>query len=373
MIMKDKYKVVIVGFAHVHINDVAKHFYEHPRIDLCGAADVPPHIPEMKPGAIYTREWNIDYCCKNYNIPKFDDWKQMLDEVKPDLCVVNSENCYHVQITEECAKRGIGVSIEKPMATTMSDAMKMYRIVKKYGTFYMVNWPITWNPGLQTVKRMVDDGAIGKVIEIKTRMGHTGPLGPGAKHKIAETSEPMTEAEKCSTWWHQHDCGGGAMADYCCYGSIVSYWMAGKPAVAAMGMRVNSVHALADAEDNAAMIVRYPDCYAVLEGTWTTYNHTFKSPIVYGTKGALVGDYKTGKVQFYHTDGTVEDIENDPLPEELKDVACAYVHHMDTDEPIHYTAQPEFNLDAMAILDAGIRSSDSGKIELVNNLHWQIG
>lgn len=153
MIMKDKYKVVIVGFAHVHINDVAKHFYEHPRIDLCGAADVPPHMPEMKPGAIYTREWNIDYCCKNYNIPKFDDWKQMLDEVKPDLCVVNSENCYHVQITEECAKRGIGVSIEKPMATTMSDAMKMYRIVKKYGTFYMVNWPITWNPGLQTVKR----------------------------------------------------------------------------------------------------------------------------------------------------------------------------------------------------------------------------
>ena len=145
--MKDKYKVVIVGFAHVHINDVAKHFYEHPRIDLCGAADVPPHMPEMKPGAIYTREWNI-YCCKNYNIPKFDDWKQMLDEVKPDLCVVNSENCYHVQITEECAKRGIGVSIEKPMATTMSDAMKMYRIVKKYGTFYMVNWPITWNPGL---------------------------------------------------------------------------------------------------------------------------------------------------------------------------------------------------------------------------------
>lgn len=60
----------------------------------------------------------------------------------------------------------------------------------------MVNWPISWNPGLQTVKRMVDDGAIGKVIEIKTRMGHTGPLGPGAKHKIAETSEPMTEAEK---------------------------------------------------------------------------------------------------------------------------------------------------------------------------------
>ena len=165
---KEQYKVVIVGFAHVHINDVAKHFYDHPRIDLCACADVPPRVPELKPGAIYTREWNIDYCCKNYNMKKYDDWKVMLDEEKPDLCVVNSENFYHVEITEECAKRGIGVSIEKPMATTMSDAMKMYRIIKTYNTFYMVNWPITWNAGLQTVKRMVDEGVIGDIIEIKT-------------------------------------------------------------------------------------------------------------------------------------------------------------------------------------------------------------
>ena len=43
---------------------------------------------------------------------------------------------------------------------------------------------------------------------------------PGAKHKIAETAEPMTEEEKCSTWWHQTACGGGAMGDYCCYGAI---------------------------------------------------------------------------------------------------------------------------------------------------------
>ena len=370
---KDRYKVVIVGFAHVHINDVAGHFYGHPRIDLCGAADMPPAVPERRSDAVYTRAWNVEYCRKKYGVKLYGDWKQMLDETKPDLCVVSSENCFHVQITGECARRGIGVCIEKPMAATLSDAVGMYRAVRAYGTFCMVNWPITWNAGLQTVKRMVDEGFIGDIIEIKTRMGHTGPLGPGAKHHIDETAEPMTEIEKCSTWWHQTAAGGGAMADYCCYGSIVSCWMAGKSAVAAMGMRINSIHALADAEDNAAMLVRFPDCYAVLEGTWTTYNHTFKSPIVYGTKGALVGDYKTGKVQFYRTDGTVEDIENDVLPEHLKDIACAYVHHMDTGEPTPYTTRPEFNLDAMAVLDAGIRSAGSGKMEPVNNCHWQIG
>ena len=370
---KDQYKVVIVGFAHVHINEVAGHFHAHPRIDLCACADIPPLIPERRPGAVYTREWNIANCCSSYGLKKYDNWQKMLDEEKPDLCIVNSENSRHVMITEACAKRGIGVVLEKPMAASLSDAVKMYRIVKTYGTFFMVNWPITWNAGLHTLKRLAGSGVIGDIIEVKTRMGHTGPLGPGAKHHIAETAEPMTMAEKCSTWWHQHGSGGGAMADYCCYGAMISYWMIGQPAVSAMGMRSNSVYTLGDAEDSAAMMVRFPGCYAVLEGTWTTYDHTFKSPILYGTKGALVCDYKTGNVQLYRADGTVENIENDPMPEYLKDAACAYVHHMDTGEPVHCTSGLAYNLEAIAILDSGIRSAESGKMELVNDPSWQIG
>jgi predicted dehydrogenase len=163
------------------------------------------------------------------------------------------------------------------------------------------------------------------------------------------------------------------MADYCCYGAILAYWFAGCNAVAVSGMRLNSITTMGDAEDNAVMMVRFPNCYALLEGTWTTYNHTFKSPIVYCTKGSIAGDYKSDKVIFYNTDGQAEEIPNEPLPKKLLDVAEAFVHHMDTGEPLHYTTQPEFNLDALAILDAGIRSSDSGKVELVDNIHWRIG
>lgn len=162
------------------------------------------------------------------------------------------------------------------------------------------------------------------------------------------------------------------MADYCCYGSVVSCWYAGQPAMSAMGMRINSITTTGDAEDNSAMIVRFPSVYAVLEGTWTTINHTFKSPIVYGTKGAIVGDYKTGQVTVYHEDGAVEEIMNDPLPPALRNVACGYVEYRKTGN-LHFTALPEFNLQALAVLDAGLRSSETGKMELVNNHHWQIG
>lgn len=366
------YKVCIVGFAHVHINDVAAHFAEHPQIDLCGCADIAARVPELKPGAPYTREWNIQYVSEKFGVKVYDDWKEMIRTLKPDLCVVNSENCHHVEITEFCAKNGVGVCIEKPMATTLADGLKMARIAQTYGTLLMVNWPVTWNPGMHMVKKLIDQGVIGDVIQVKTRMGHTGPLGRGAKHKIEQTAEPMTETEKGSTWWHQSECGGGAMADYCCYGSVLSCWYAGQQAVAATGMRVNSMTLMGDAEDNSAMFVRFPSVYAVIEGTWTTVNHTFKTPIVYGTKGAIVGDYKTGKVVVYHEDNTVEEIVNDALPTELKDVACGYVHYRETGD-LHFTALPEFNLNALAVLDAGIRSADSGKTELVNSVHWRIG
>ena len=139
-----------------------------------------------------------------------------------------------------------------------------------------------------------------------------------------------------------------------------------------MGMRINSITTMGNAEDNAVMLVRYPECYVVIEGTWTTYNHTFKSPIVYGTNGALVGDYKTGSVQFYHTDGSVEDIEPDKMPEELKNIACAYVHHMDTGEQVYYTASLS-SISTHGNSRCRCHSADSGKMELVNNIHWQIG
>lgn len=370
---KDKYRVVVAGFAHVHINGVAAHFAAHPRLELCAGADLPALVPELKT-AIYTRKWNANFCAENFGLKIHQDWKAMLDAEKPDLCVVNSENAYHTLITEECARRNIGVCIEKPMAASLSDGLKMHRSALTHNSFLMVNWPITWNPGMHMVKKLIDQGRVGKIIEIKTRMGHTGPLGPGAKHRgVSEAAAPMTEEEKARTWWHQAACGGGAMADYCCYGSMLACWFAGKSAVSVSGMRINSITTLGDAEDNAAMLVRFSDLYAVVEGTWTTYDHTFSSPIVYGTQGAIVGDYKTGKVRVYGTDGSVEQIENDPLPAELENEACAYVHYMDCGAPLHLTAQPEFNLESLAILDAGIKSAESGRVELVNNIHWHIG
>jgi len=86
------------------------------------------------------------------------------------------------------------------------------------------------------------------------------------------------------------------MLDYCCYGALVSRWYIGEQAVAAMGMRANLDSQWGDGDDNAAMIVRFPAAMALLEGSWTTWDHGVPTgPIVYGTTGTLVVESRDGK------------------------------------------------------------------------------
>ena len=147
----------------------------------------------------------------------------MLDQEKPDLAVITCENAQHLEVMYECAVRGVNVSTEKPMAADLSMAMEMIRISNTYGVKMFVNWPVTWRPELHLMKDMLDEGKIGRILEFKIRVSHTGPLGDGAKHPgVKITAEPMTNEEKARTWWYQSKCGGGAMLDFCCYGAMMS-------------------------------------------------------------------------------------------------------------------------------------------------------
>jgi predicted dehydrogenase len=369
-----KYRAGIIGFGHMHINDVAAHYAEHPQVEWAACADTRPVVPELREAA-YTRGWNLKHALNNLGVPKaYDDYREMLEKEHLDIVIVCSENAQHPDVVEACAAVGTHVCVEKPMAASLSDALRMVRACQAAGTTCLVNWPITWSPSAQKGKQLIDQGVIGRVLEVKFRSGHTGPLGPGAAHAgVSETAAPMTGPERGATWWHQKATGGGAMLDYCCYGAMVSRWLIGEQATAAFGLKANLDSHWGDAEDNAAMLVRFPGAMALLEGSWTTLDHGVAGgPIVFGTTGTLVMGYNN-QVQVMRGHGMVETIECDPLPVDRNDVAKEFVHHLDTGEPLHKTLEMMFNLEAMAILDAGVRSADSGMMELVDSAAWRIG
>lgn len=373
--MNRTYRVGLIGFAHMHINNVAGLFAHHPQVEMVACADTPAAVPELRE-APYTRGWNMKHALENLGVPKaYDDYTGMLAEESLDLAICCSENAHHAPVTEACAAAGVNVCVEKPMAASFAEALRMSRAVQAAGTTLVVNWPMTWSPAARTAKRLLSEGVIGRILEVKLRLGHTGPLGPGAAHAgVDETAAPMTGPERGATWWHQKATGGGAMLDYCCYGAMIARWYIGEQATAAMGMRANLNSHWGDADDNGAMLVRFPQAMALLEGSWTTFDHGVPGgPIIYGTEGTMVVSDKKGTIRVERGGGRSESFDCDPLPAGRAQIAEEYLHHLDTGDPLHPTLEMNFNLEAMAILGAGVRASETGKLELVDNSTWRIG
>lgn len=376
--MPKQYRVGVIGFAHMHINSLVSLFGQHAQVQLVAGADTVPARPELR-DAMYTRGWNIRHAVEKVGLPKmYEHYTEMLTQEQFDLILCCAENARHAEVVEACAAAGVHVIVEKPMASSLAHGLRMARAAQAAGTEVIVNWPTTWSPAIRKAKALLDEGAIGRVIEVKWRGGHLGPLGYGVSHPgVSAGAGPMTGVERGATWWHQKATGGGAMLDYCCYGSKLARWYIGEPGQAAVGMKANLNSQWGDAEDNAAMLVRFPSALAIMEGSWTTHDHGVSpGPLVYGVDGVLVVERPKGgaeQVRVEKGGGQSTTYEGDALPVGQQNIAQAYLHHLETGEALHPTLDLAFNLEVMAILDAGVRAADSGKLEMVENGTWWIG
>jgi len=372
--MSNTYKAAIIGFAHMHINNVASLFGKHPRIKWVGCADTPSLIPELSE-ARYTRAWNKNNALAELGVPREYEYAcELLEKEQPDIVVICSENVYHPDIVEACAAGGVHVCVEKPMAMSLEDGLRMVRDCETAGTSMLINWPIAWSPAAREMKRLIDAGTIGRVLQVKYRAGHTGPLGPGAAHAgAAKSSDALSGPERASSWWHQVETGGGALIDFCCYGAMLSCWFIGEQAQAATAIRGNLNSSWGESDDNGFMLVRFPGAVGLFEGSWTTLDHGVPTgPIVFGTTGTLVMETAGGKhtIRLERGGGQTEIFEPEALPEGHGDVASEFVHHLDTGEPLAELLAPALNIEALAILDAGVRSADSGCLEMVGSRVW---
>jgi len=373
--MPKKYRMGVIGFAHMHLNEQIDRFAELEDVEWVACADTVPAVPSISKEEA-TRKANVRRAVEHTGIPRvYEDYREMLDKEEFDIIIFCPENARHSEVAEAIAAKGIHMLTEKPMAATLSEALKMARAAKTNEVALMINWPTTWSPAVRKMKELISKGVIGEVWEVKWRNGASlGPLAYG---------QDISDSEKGAEWWHQSAPGGGALLDYCCYGACLSRWFIDEPAMAAYGIKANLTTHYGDAEDNAIITVRYPQALAILEGTWSAFHSGISTgPVVYGTKGTLVATYEIIKgkpvpvVQIFterKNPKPTKVVQGEPLPEGRDTLAKEFIHHLKTGEPLHPTLDMMFNLEVMGILDAGIRSSISGKLELVNDVNWCIG
>jgi predicted dehydrogenase len=372
------YRLGVIGFAHMHINELMRTFAEEPNVEWVACADTRPSRPELVE-ARFTRDWNKRHAHETIGVPRvYDDYREMLDAERFDLVLFCPENARHGEVGEAIAAHGAHLLTEKPMAASLPEALRIARAASAAERTVVVNWPTTWSPAIRTAHRVVREGVIGDVWEVKWRAGSMGPLAHGSTHPgIDGRAVEMSDVQKGATWWHHADTGGGALLDYTCYGACLSRYYIGEPATAAFGIKANLLTPYGDADDNAVITVRFPRALAILEATWSCLDHGVPTgPLIYGSEGTLVVERSGGQQVLTLHRGRGQEPESvplDALPEGRDTLGREVIHHLQTGEPLHETLRVDFNLEAMAILDAGIRSAQSGKLELVDSARWAIG
>lgn len=101
----------------------------------------------------------------------FRDWRKMLAEVKPDVVAICMRHIdCHAEIASAAAEAGAkGIFMEKPFVRTPAEADAVIAACTKANTKLAVAYVNRHSPAYAAARDLVEDGRIGKVLEVRAR------------------------------------------------------------------------------------------------------------------------------------------------------------------------------------------------------------
>jgi predicted dehydrogenase len=137
----------------------ARVYSELPEIDLIAVADV----NEVAAGKV----------ARLRDARAFTDYRDMLEECQPDIVSIAVPTRFHRQVVLDTLDAGSNVLVEKPIAATVVEGKEMGAHAKAKGLKLMVGHIVRFNPAVQLLKDLLDDGALGQIFQVRCRR-----LGP---------------------------------------------------------------------------------------------------------------------------------------------------------------------------------------------------
>ena len=105
------------------------------------------------------------------------DYRQMLEEIQPDICIIATHPQLHAEMVEYCAAMPATQAIicEKPMALTIEECERMINACQRGNALLQINHNRRWHPGWNLARKLLDQGAIGRLNHIHCYMEGVKP------------------------------------------------------------------------------------------------------------------------------------------------------------------------------------------------------
>jgi predicted dehydrogenase len=167
----DKIKIGILSFAHMHAYSYAQCVKSNPNSILVGVAD-----HDSKRGKDAAKRFEVKY---------FSSYEKLLKERDIEGVIICSENSKHRELTEMAANAKKHILCEKPIATTIKDAIKMIEVCKNNNVRLQIAFPCRFIPSVVKAKKLVNSGKIGRILAIRATNHGRMPGGWFTDKKLA--------------------------------------------------------------------------------------------------------------------------------------------------------------------------------------------
>lgn len=97
----------------------------------------------------------------------YDDYRKMLADPAIDAIVLATPHDLHAELIAAAARAGKHVFTEKPFTMTTGSAKDAVRACARKGLTLAVGYNWRFQPALQEIRRMLDDGRLGKLLHIE--------------------------------------------------------------------------------------------------------------------------------------------------------------------------------------------------------------
>ena len=333
-------RVGIVGLVHGHVHGFLAQSRHSPEIEIVGVAEPDAKLLSQA-GARYDFDQSI----------LFADLEEMLQKVHPQAVLVFTNTYDHRRVVDICARRGVHVIMEKPLAVSLEDALAMEKAAHAGKILVLVNYETSWYPSNHAAFDLVHERALGDVRKVVVHDGHKGPKEIGVEPEfLAWLTDPKLN-------------GGGALFDFGCYGADLMTWLMD-------GQRPQTVTAITKqikpdiysrVDDDATVILTYPKAQAIIQASWN-WPFDRKDMEVYGQTGYAISVKRDDlRVRRGGADSQEEQLAAKPVAppydNELSYVRAVIVDGAKPDA----LSSLETNVTVTEILDAARRSAAEGK------------
>ena len=188
------------------------------------------------------------------DVKVYNDYKQAIDEISPDIVAVTVPSGLHYQIAGYALEHGCNLLLEKPMTMSSGESREIYELSEQKGLKIAMGHIYRYFPLVGILREDIKNGVFGKVVcgDISVRWGHGDDYYSSAAWR--------------GTWRSD----GGALMNQTIHAIDLLVWLMGSRPVEATSMLSKKVRNI-EAEDLGMAVLRMDDgALASITGTTAT-------------------------------------------------------------------------------------------------------